>query len=150
MCNVVHLDVNVLHVLLQIYTRVKSRYLDERPSPLTSLGVLVTRCEAVWFVEYLWHKEEQHGNINWQLQHSHVAPRFSAPDYSAGMLVATLKLQELEDSQGHMGFSEFILWANDNQTAPPQGFRWLTQYSDRLAEIHGLPIAPLLLSSVHP
>jgi len=142
--------VDSLRVLLQIYKCVKSKYLDERPSPLTSLGVLVTRCEAVWFVEYLWHKEEQDGDISWQLQHCHVAPRFSAPDYPAGMLVATLKLQELEDSQWHIGLSEFMLWANHNQTAPPQGFRWLTQYSDRLAEKHGLPITPLVLRPVHP
>ncbi len=112
--------------------------------------MLVTRCEAVWFVEYLWHKEEQDGDIRWQLHHCHVAPRFSAPEHPAGMLVATLKLQELEDSQGHIGLSEFMLWANHNRTAPPQGFRWLTQYSDRLAEMHRLPITPLILRPVDP
>lgn len=147
---VVTLGGDTLRVLLQIYKCVKSMYLDERPSPVTSLGVLITRCEAVWFVQYLWHKEEQDGIISWQLQHCHVAPRFSAPDYPAGMLVATLKLQELEDSQWHIGLSESMLWANHDQTAPPQGFRWLTQYSERLAEKHGLPINPLGSSSSTP
>ncbi len=151
---VVHLVVtsgtDSLRMLLQIYKCVKSKYLDERPSPLTSLGVLVTRCEAVWFVEYLWHKEEQDGDIRWQLQHCHVAPRFSAPAFPAGRLAATLKLQDLEDSQWHVGLSEFMLWANHDQTAPPQGFRWLTQYSDKLAEMRGVPITPLVLRLVHP
>ncbi|KAL0025595.1 hypothetical protein WJX79_005841 [Trebouxia sp. C0005] len=45
----------------------------------------------------------------------------------------------------HIGLSEFMLWANHNRAAPPQGFRWLTQYSDRLAEMHRLAITPLVL-----
>ncbi|DBA79460.1 TPA: hypothetical protein ACH3X2_007732 [Trebouxia sp. C0005] len=50
----------------------------------------------------------------------------------------------------HIGLSEFMLWANHNRAAPPQGFRWLTQYSDRLAEMHRLAITPLVLCPVDP
>ena len=146
----VKLSLDNVHVLLQIYKCVKSKYLDDRPSPVASLGVLVTRCEAVWFVEYLWHKEECNGNVTWQLKHCHVAPKFAAPDFPAGLLVATLHLQSLEDRQGHIGLSEFMLWANHHKAAPPQGFRWLTQYVERLAVGHGLPITPLRLRPVEP
>lgn len=137
-------------VLVQIYKCVKSKYLVDRPSPVTSLGVLATRCEAVWFVEYLWHKEECNGNTEWQLKHCHVAPRFSAPEFPAGQLAATLNLESLEDQRGLIGLSEFMLWANHNHAAPPQGFRWLTQYSERLAEKHQLPVTPLVLRLADP
>lgn len=100
--------VDNVHVFPQIYKCVKSKYLDDRPSPVASLGVLVTRREAVWFVEYLWHKEECNGSITWQLEHCHVAPEFSAPHFPSGPLVATLHLQLLEDRRGHIGLSEFM------------------------------------------
>ena len=64
----VKLGVDNVHVLLQIYKCVKSKYLDDQPPPVASLGVLVTGCEAVWFVEYLWHKEECNGTVTWQLK----------------------------------------------------------------------------------
>ncbi|KAL3145818.1 hypothetical protein ABBQ38_015192 [Trebouxia sp. C0009 RCD-2024] len=136
--------------LSKIYKCVKSKYLDDRPSPVASLGVLVTRCEAVWFVEYLWHKEECDGSVTWQLKHCRVAPKFAAPDFPAGLMVATLHLQSLEDRQGHIGLSKFMLWANHHKAAPPQGFRWLTQYVERLAVKHGLPITPVGLRPVEP
>ena len=43
---------------LQIYKCVKARYLDDRASSVTSLGVLVNQCQAVWFVEDIWHRED--------------------------------------------------------------------------------------------
>ena len=107
--------------------------------------MLVTRCEAVWFVEYTWDKEVHDDGLSWQPRHCHVAPKFAAPSLPAGPLTATLDLASLEDRQGSMGLSEFMLWANCNATAPPQGFRWLSQYCDRLAVRHGLPITPLVL-----
>ncbi len=54
-----------------------------------------------------------------------------------------LTLQQLEDVKDHVGLRHFMLWANNEQTNAPQGFRWLTQYSEKLAERHALPVTPV-------
>ena len=141
-------ETNSVCVLAQMYKCIKTKYLGDRASLVTSLGVLVARCEAVWFVEFLWEKKEDNGTICLKLLRCQVAPEFSAPLLPAGLLGKNLELQELEDRQGQVGLSDFMLWANHGEAAPPQGFRWLTQYSDRLAEIHSLPRTPLVLRLV--
>ena len=45
----------------------------------------------------------------------------------AGMLVHKLQLQELEDVKDRVGLGQFMVWANNEQTKAPQGFRWLTR-----------------------
>ena len=47
----------------------------------------------------------------------------------------------------HIGLSQFMLWANNEQTQAPPGFRWLTQYTEKLVERHSLPVTPVGLRS---
>jgi len=58
-------------------------------------------------------------------------------------MVHKLTLQQLEDVKDHIGLGQFMLWANNEQTKAPQGFRWLTQYTEKLAERHALPVTPV-------
>ena len=85
--------------------------------------------------------------MTWQLQRCRVAPRFSGEGQPAGLLTHTLKLQELEDDVDHIGLSQFMLWANNEQTRAPPDFRWLTQYIEKLADRHSLPVTPVGLRS---
>jgi len=94
-------------------------------------------------VEYLWHKEDTGNGLTWQLKRCRVAPGFPAEQQPAGLLVHKLTLQQLEDVKDHVGLRHFMLWANNEQTNAPQGFRWLTQYSEKLAERHALPVTPV-------
>lgn len=107
------------------------------------MGVLANRCHAVYFVEYLWHREDTGDGLTWQLQRCRVAPRFSGEGQPAGLLARTLRLQELEDDMDRIGLSQFMLWANKEQTQAPPGFRWLTQYTEKLADRHSLPVTPV-------
>lgn len=77
------------------------------------------------------------------MQRCRVAPRFSGEEQPAGALVRTLSLQELEDDMEHIGLSQFMLWANNEQPQAPPGFRWLTQYTEKLADRHSLPVTPV-------
>lgn len=54
-----------------------------------------------------------------------------------------LQLQDLEDVKDRVGLAQFMVWANNEQTKAPQGFRWLTQYTEKLAERHALPVTPV-------
>jgi len=105
--------------------------------------VLANRCQAVWFVEYVWHREDTGNGLSWQLKRCRVAPGFSGAEQPAGLLVRKLQLQDLEDVKNHVGLGQFMLWANNQQTKAPQGFRWLTQYTEKLAERHALPVTPV-------
>ncbi len=109
--------------------------------------MLANRCHAVYFVEYLWHRDDTGNGLTWQLQRCRVAPRFSGEGQPAGLLAHTLRLQELEDELDHIGLSQFMLWANNEQTQAPPGFRWLTQYTEKLADRHSLPVTPVGLRS---
>ena len=132
-----------LAIWLQVYQCVKAKYLDDRESPVISLGVLANRCQAVWFVEYVWHKEGTNSGLTWQLQQCRVAPPFPGAQMPAGLLAHNLQLQDLENVKDQLGLSQFMLWANHEQAKAPQGFRWLTQYTEKLAERHGLPVTPV-------
>ncbi len=68
---------------------------------------------------------------------------FPGIEQPAGLLVHKLTLQQLEDVKGRVGLSQFMLWANNEQTKAPPGFRWLTQYIEKLAERHALPVIPV-------
>ncbi len=81
--------------------------------------------------------------LTWQLKRCRVAPGFPGEQQPAGLLVHKLTLQQLEDVKDHVGLRHFMLWANNEQTKAPQGFRWLTQYTEKLAERHGLPVTPV-------
>lgn len=105
--------------------------------------MLANRCHAVYFVEYSWRREDTNNGWTWQLQRCRVAPRFSGKRQPEGALVRTLKLQDLENDKDHMGLSEFMLWANKEQTQAPPGFRLLTQYTEKLAVRHLLPVTPV-------
>ena len=105
--------------------------------------MLANRCHAVYFVEYSWRRDNTGNGLTWQLQRCRVAPRFSGEEQPAGALVRTLKLQELEDDMEHIGLSQFMLWANNEQPQAPPGFRWLTQYTEKLADRHSLPVTPV-------
>ena len=109
--------------------------------------MLANRCHAVYFVEYLWHRVDTGNGLTWQLQQCRVAPRFSGERQPAGLLAHTLRLQELEDEMDCVGLSQFMLWANNGQTQAPPGFRWLTQYTEKLADRHSLPVTPVGLRS---
>ena len=118
-------------------------YLDNQESPVISLGVLANRCQAVWFVEYVSHIEDAGNGLTWQLKRCRVAPGFPGEEQPAGLLVHKLTLQQLEDVKDHLGLSQFMLWATNEQTKAPQGFGWLTQYIEKLAERHALPVTPV-------
>lgn len=105
--------------------------------------MLANRCQAVWFVEYVWHREDTGSGLTWQLKQCRVAPQFSGEEQPAGLLVHTLRLQELEDDMDCIGLSQFMLWANKEQAQAPPGFRWLTQYTEKLVERHALPVTPV-------
>ena len=94
-------------------------------------------------MEYLWHREDAGNGLTWQLKRCRVAPGFPGEQQPAGLLVHKLPLQELESVKDHVGLRHFMLWANNEQTKAPQGFRWLTQYTEKLAERHGLPVTPV-------
>ena len=102
-------------------------------------------------MEYVWHREDTGNGPNWQLQQCRVAPTFPGEEQPAG-LVHKLRLQQLEDVRGCLGLPQFMLWANNERTTASQGFRWLTQYAEKLAVRHELPITPLGLrpSGDHP
>ena len=105
--------------------------------------MLANRCQAVWFVEYVWHREDTGSGPTWQLKQCRVAPCFPGEEQPAGLLVHKLALQELENVKDHLGLAQFMLWANKEQAKAPQGFRWLTQYTEKLAERHALPVPPV-------
>ena len=111
------------------------------------LGVLANQCHAVYFVEDLCHRDNTGIGLTWRLQRCRVAPRFSGEGQPAGLLAHTLRLQELEDDMHHIGLSQFMLWANNEQTQAPPGFRWLTHYTEKLANRHSLPVTPVGLRS---
>lgn len=94
-------------------------------------------------MEYVWLREDTGYGLSWQLQRCRVAPPFSGDEQPAGKLANKLALQQLEDVKGCLGLAQLMLWANNEQTTAPQGFRWLTQYIDKLAVRHELPITPL-------
>ncbi len=94
-------------------------------------------------MEYLWHREDTGNGLTWQVKRCRVAPGFPGEEQPAGLLVHKLTLQQLEDVKDHVGLSQFLLWANNEQTKAPQGFRWLTQYTEKLAERHALPVTPV-------
>ena len=53
-------------------------------------------------------------------------------------MVHKLQLQDLEDVKDRIGLAQFMVWANNEQTKAPQGFRWLTQYTEKLRDMHCL------------
>ena len=81
-------------------------------------------------MEYLWHREDAGNGLTWQLKQCRVAPGFPGEAQPAGLLVHKLQLQELQDVKNSVGLGQFMLWANNEQTKAPQGFRWLTQYTE--------------------
>ncbi|CAL8466526.1 g6062 [Coccomyxa elongata] len=122
--------------------------LGERDSPVTTLGVLVSRCQYVWFLELQWQRSEW---LEWEVQRCRVAP--AIPEYKVlaeGELMARLKWEEVEDElekeAGRIGFSELVQWANLGRSDPPPGFRYLSRYSDRLAALHNLQLSPVQLT----
>ena len=94
-------------------------------------------------MEYLWHREDTGNGLTWQLKRCRVAPGFFGEAQPVGLLVHKLQLQDLEDVKDRIGLAQFMLWANNEQTKAPQGFRWLTQYTEKLAERHALPVTPV-------
>ena len=107
------------------------------------LGCLQTGVRQSGFVEYLWHREDTGKGLTWQLRRCRVAPGFSGEAQPVGLLVHRLQLQDLKDVKDRVKLAQFMLWANNEQTKAPQGFRWLTQYTDKLAERHALPVTPV-------
>lgn len=150
---------------MQIYKCIKVKYLNDRPSPVTSLGTVVSRCQHVWFAEMQWERapaamdldeapgpsvqtvaSDSGGGGDWQLMECKVAPQIpSEPVFPDGQLVARLDVQKLEDRKNHCGIRDFMLWANDDNPKPPQGFRYLCRWVDTLARNHKQPITPLTL-----
>ncbi|CAL8469124.1 g8665 [Coccomyxa elongata] len=127
----------------------KLRSLGAREPPVTTLGVLVSRCQYVWFLELQW---QRIGWPEWEVQSCRVAP--GIPEYrvlAEGQLMARLKWEEVEDElekeAGQIGFSELMQWANLGRSDPPPGFRYLSRYSDRLAALHNLQLSPVQLRS---
>jgi hypothetical protein len=133
---------------LQVYKCMKVHALKHRTSPALALGALVSRCHYVWFIEILW---EQDADGQWAAKRCRVAPTVQekevVPD---GELVYRMDWEELSEEMARksvtaFSFREFMLWATNNSVEPPKGFRYLSRFSDRLAAIHGLPIARLQL-----
>lgn len=133
----------------QILKCAKLRSLGERDPPVTTLGVLVSRSQYVWFLELQWQRSVW---PEWEVQRCRVAP--AIPEYKVraeGELMARLKWEEVEDElekgAGRIGFSELMQWANFGRSDPPPGFRYLSRYSDRLAALHNLQLSPVQLRS---
>lgn len=100
----------------------------------------------------LWTHDSSRGDgYEWMLQRCRVAPNFSDSSLNPplGKLVRRTDWQnmagELEMELGEIDLSEMMLWACNNSPVPEMGFRYLSWYSDRLAEIHNMPITPLQL-----
>lgn len=135
-------------VRFQVLKCVKVHCLQERQSPAITLGTLVSRCEFIWFMQLRW---ELHADGQWKVKDVRVAPEFPEEGVlPVGQLVRRTDWENIEGElgmqRGEISFRDFMLWANQDSTDAPPGFRYLSRYADTLARIHDLPITPVQLT----
>ena len=119
--------------------------LDGRKSPAETIGLYISRCQYVWFVQMRWEKQES----QWQLLQCRVAPDFppSASKRPDGWICNSICIHDLPELRFcplPLNLHDLLMLSAEDDVTPP-GFRLLSRWSDNIAHLHDLPVAPLQL-----